>query len=86
MDRELPDLLEVPVVKKIARNHNKSEAQVLLRWIVQKGISVIPKSTNTKRMCENKNIFDFKLSAEEIEQLNNLDANVRVVNFSFFPG
>ncbi|XP_039950243.1 aldo-keto reductase family 1 member A1 [Bactrocera neohumeralis] len=86
VERELPDLLEVPVVKEIAQNHSKSEAQVLLRWIVQKGISVIPKSTNPKRMYENKNIFDFKLRAEEMEQLNSLDANIRVVNFSFFPG
>lgn len=86
VERELPDLFEVPEVKQIARNHNKSAAQVLLRWIVQKGISVIPKSTNTKRMRENKEIFDFNLTAEEIEQLNNLDANVRVVDFSFFKG
>uniref|UniRef100_A0A0A1WJJ7 Alcohol dehydrogenase [NADP(+)] n=1 Tax=Zeugodacus cucurbitae TaxID=28588 RepID=A0A0A1WJJ7_ZEUCU len=86
VERELPDLLEVPEVKAIAQNHNKTEAQVLLRWIVQKGISVIPKSTNTKRMRENKDIFDFKLSAAEIEQLNNLDANLRIVNFSFFKG
>ncbi|CAD6992590.1 unnamed protein product [Ceratitis capitata] len=86
VERELPDLLDVPVVKEIAQKYNKSEAQVLLRWIVQKGIAVIPKSTNAKRMRENKDIFDFKLDVDEVEQLNSLDANVRVVNFSFFRG
>ncbi|XP_036323184.1 aldo-keto reductase family 1 member A1 [Rhagoletis pomonella] len=86
VERELPDLLEVPEVKQIAKKYHKSAAQVLLRWIVEKGLSVIPKSTNSKRMRENKDIFDFKLSPEEIEQLNKLDANVRVVDFAFFKG
>ncbi|XP_054747341.1 aldo-keto reductase family 1 member A1 [Anastrepha obliqua] len=86
VERELPDLFDVPEVKEFAVKYNKSPAQILLRWIVQKGISVIPKSTNAKRMRENKDIFDFELSPKEVEQLNKLDANVRIVDFAFFKG
>ncbi|XP_067618023.1 aldo-keto reductase family 1 member A1-like [Eurosta solidaginis] len=84
--RDLPDLFDIPAVKEIAKKYNKSAAQILLRWIVDKGISVIPKSTNSKRMHENKDIFDFKLNQQEIEQLNKLDANIRVVDFGYLKG
>uniref|UniRef100_A0A1I8Q3N3 NADP-dependent oxidoreductase domain-containing protein n=1 Tax=Stomoxys calcitrans TaxID=35570 RepID=A0A1I8Q3N3_STOCA len=86
IERKLPDLMEIPEVKEIAKAHGKTPAQVLLRWIVERGISAIPKSTNPERLKQNLNIFDFKLSAEEINRMNALDANVRICDFKFFPG
>ncbi|XP_075148228.1 aldo-keto reductase family 1 member A1-like [Haematobia irritans] len=86
VERELPDLMEIPEVKEIAKAHGKTPAQVLLRWIIDSGLSAIPKSTNAERLKQNLNIFDFKLSPVEIERMNALDANIRVCDFKFFPG
>ncbi|MEO2203031.1 aldo/keto reductase [Paenibacillus pabuli] len=61
------------VLTSIAAKHSKSVAQVVLRWLVQRGIVVIPKSVNKERIVENFNIFDFELSTEDIEQIMALD-------------
>ncbi|MDT9717847.1 aldo/keto reductase [Paenibacillus sp. ClWae2A] len=61
------------VLTSIAAKHSKSVAQVVLRWLVQRGIVVIPKSVNKERIVENFNIFDFELSTEDIEQISALD-------------
>ncbi|XP_055852139.1 aldo-keto reductase family 1 member A1 [Episyrphus balteatus] len=86
VDRQLPDLMDIEEVKSIAAAHGKTPAQILLRWIIERGLSAIPKSTNPERLKQNLNIFDFKLSAEEVEKLNALDANIRVCDFAFFKG
>ncbi|KAG8277067.1 hypothetical protein J6590_049976 [Homalodisca vitripennis] len=65
--------LQDPVVCRIAKAHNKSASQVLLRHVLQLGIAIIPKSSNPKRISENFQVFDFELSATEMEELNNLD-------------
>ncbi|XP_069688692.1 1,5-anhydro-D-fructose reductase-like isoform X3 [Periplaneta americana] len=70
---EMPDLLNDPVVCKIAKQHNKTSAQVLLRHCVQRDIVVIPKSVKPDRIKENFQVFDFELTAEEVEELNSLD-------------
>jgi 2,5-diketo-D-gluconate reductase A len=57
----------------IAANHKKSVAQVILRWLTQRGIVAIPKSVNKERIKENFNIFDFELSIEEMEAISTLD-------------
>ncbi|KHL97559.1 2,5-diketo-D-gluconic acid reductase [Paenibacillus sp. IHB B 3415] len=57
----------------IAEKHTKSVAQVVLRWLVQRGIVVIPKSVRKERIAENFNIFDFELSADDIGQISALD-------------
>ncbi|CAI5453153.1 unnamed protein product [Caenorhabditis angaria] len=64
------DPLLEPIVTKLAEKYHKSAAQILLRHATQKGISVIPKSTNPKRIVENISIFDFKLSPEDMEELS----------------
>lgn len=64
-------------VKDIAARHNKSCAQVLYRWAVQRGTQIIPKSTKIERILENINIFDFNLSNEEMGELNKLNINRR---------
>lgn len=61
------------VLVSIAEKHNKSVAQVVLRWLVQRGVVVIPKSVRKERIVENFDIFDFELSAEDIEQISTLN-------------
>lgn len=61
------------VLASIAEKHNKSVAQVVLRWLVQREVVAIPKSVRKERIVENFNIFDFELSADDIEQISNLD-------------
>ena len=66
-------LFENPVLKEIAAVHGKSTAQVMLRWHLQRGIVVIPKSTHKERMAENLAVFDFTLTAEEMAKITALD-------------
>lgn len=64
---------ENPVIVEIAAKYGKTPAQVMLRWHMQRGIVVIPKSTHIERMEENFNVFDFTLSAEDMETIAALD-------------
>jgi diketogulonate reductase-like aldo/keto reductase len=69
--------LDDPVVGNIAKTHVKSPAQVMLRWGLQHGRSVIPKSTKPNRIEENINVFDFALSADEMAAIDRLDTGAR---------
>ena len=69
--------LEDPVVVDLAETHNKTPAQVLLRWGLQHGRSVIPKSTNPTRIAENIDVFDFELTAEQLAAIDALDTGRR---------
>lgn len=60
-------------LKKIADAHNKTIGQVMLRWNVQRGVVVIPKSTHVERIKENADIFDFTLTDEEMNEITALD-------------
>lgn len=71
-------LLDHPVLKEIAETHNKSIAQVILRWDLQHGIVTIPKSTKEHRIIENSNVFDFELSESELSRIDALNQNLRV--------
>lgn len=62
-----------PILIDIAKKHNKSIAQILLRWSLQHGFLPLPKTSNKKRMLENADIFDFKLSEEDIETMKALE-------------
>ena len=66
-----------PVIGDIATTHGKTPAQVMLRWGLQHGRSVIPKSTKSTRIAENINVFDFELSADEITAIDGLDTGRR---------
>jgi diketogulonate reductase-like aldo/keto reductase len=66
-----------PVIGDIATTHGKTPAQVMLRWGLQHGRSVIPKSTKPTRIAENINVFDFELSADEITAIDGLDTGRR---------
>ncbi|KAI6223852.1 alcohol dehydrogenase [Aphelenchoides besseyi] len=77
---------ENEVVKKLAQKYSKTPAQILLRHLVQRGICVIPKSTNEKRLKENADIFNFSLSDDEMHQLNNVPQEPRVFTQDFLVG
>lgn len=66
-------MFELPELKKIAEKYGKTTAQVILRWHLQRGIVVIPKSTHIERMEENFNVFDFSLTDEDINEIAALD-------------
>ncbi|VDM91939.1 unnamed protein product [Onchocerca ochengi] len=70
-----------PLVLQLGEKHKKSPAQILLRHMTQRGICVIPKSINPDRILENFNIFDFKLTEEEMKQLDSVKTRVRLFLF-----
>jgi len=61
------------VLQSIAEKHGKSIAQVVLRWLTQRGVVAIPKSVRRERMAENFNVFDFDLTADEMRAIGTLD-------------
>ena len=69
------DLLSNEVISEIASSHGKSPAQVILRWNLQKGVVVIPGSSNPDHIKENTELFDFELTDEEMDLINSLDRN-----------
>ncbi|MFL0266940.1 aldo/keto reductase [Candidatus Clostridium radicumherbarum] len=71
-------LFDNEILKEIAHNHNKSIAQIILRWDIQNGVITIPKSTKVGRIIENSQIFDFELTNEEVEKINSLNQDLRV--------
>lgn len=68
-------MFDLPELKEIADKYGKTVAQVILRWHLQRGIVVIPKSTHKERMEENFNVFDFKLSDGDMAKISELDRN-----------
>ncbi len=62
-----------PVLSEIGKKYGKSAAQAALRWNIQRGVSVIPKSTHKERMEQNISVWDFELSQEDMEQITKLD-------------
>lgn len=72
------NILQNPILKKIGDNHQKSVAQVILRWLMQRNIVALVKSTHIERMQENFNIFDFTLTKEEMQQIANLDTKTSI--------
>ena len=69
--------LDDPVIGDIATAHGKTAAQVMLRWGLQQGRSVIPKSTKPSRIAENIDVFDFELGADELVAIDGLDTGRR---------
>ena len=69
--------LEDPTVVEIATAHVKTPAQVMLRWHIQQGRQVIPKSVTPSRIAENIDVFDFELSADQLAAIDSLDTGIR---------
>lgn len=73
-------VLANPMLQTIAHHHQRSVAQIILRWHIQRGVAVIPKSATTSRIQENYQIFDFELSTDEMDMINLLNQNQRTGN------
>lgn len=67
------EMLSNPVLVKIAKQHDKSVAQIILRWNQQRGVIAIPGSSNEKHVKENISVFDFVLSDDEMKMISSLD-------------
>jgi len=77
-----PVLLEDPKVVQIAKKYNKTAAQILIRYQIQRGHVVIPKSVTKDRIISNFNVFDFELDADDIAQINSFECNGRICPMS----
>ena len=71
-------VLAEPVIVEIAAKYQKSPAQVVLRWHVQRGTSIIPKSSRPERVVENGNVYDFELTDEEMAWITGLNKFERI--------
>ncbi|KAG6854524.1 hypothetical protein C0991_005436 [Blastosporella zonata] len=78
MDKGAASLLSLDAIKQIASKHDKSPAQVLLRWATQRGIAVVPKSNTVERIAENLRCTSFDLEPEEIKEISALNMNLRI--------
>ena len=70
------------VFTELAEKYGKNNVQIILRWHIQEGTVVFPKSTNPKHIQENIDIFDFELTEDEMERIRALDKGVRFFNMS----
>lgn len=67
------EIFQNPLLTNIGKKYGKSAAQIILRWLIQRGIVVIPKSVHKDRLIQNFNVFDFELSDREMGQIKSLD-------------
>ena len=77
MASEGESVLEQDVVRQIATTHGRSAAQVVLRWAVQRGTAIVPKSSQAEHLRENMALFDFELSSDEMTAISGLNRNRR---------
>ena len=77
MATENDSVMNEQVVRDAAARHKKTPAQIVLHWAVQRGTAAIPKTTKAERLRENLSIFDFELSADEMNAISALDRNRR---------
>ncbi|CAG8645146.1 9723_t:CDS:2, partial [Paraglomus occultum] len=75
--RNSPNLLTNDLITELASKYKKSPGQILLRWSVQRGIAVVPKTSKAERLKENINIFNFELSEDDIKRISSLNRNLR---------
>ena len=79
------------IINSIAKKYNKTAAQVIIRYQIERNVIVIPKSSNIKRIEENFNVFDFILAQEDVKQIDGLSKNERtnkreeVKNHKYYP-
>ena len=71
------NILEDAVLRELSEKYGKSQAQVVIRWHLQRDVVVIPKSLHQKRIIDNFDVFDFELSKEDVERIGNLNRNTR---------
>nr|XP_005901877.2 PREDICTED: dihydrodiol dehydrogenase 3 [Bos mutus] len=81
MNPNFPFLLEDPVLSAIAKKHEQTPALVALRYQIQRGVVVLAKSYNKKRIKENIQVFDFELTLEDMKAIDGLNSNIRYYDF-----
>lgn len=74
------EIFSNPILTPIAQKHGKSVAQVVLRWLNQRGVAIIPKSVKVERMLENREIFDFTLDEQDLAQIATLNRDEIIFN------
>ena len=67
------DVFNAPLLKEIAEKHGRTTGQVMLRWLIQRNVAVIPKTVHKERMAENLNVFDFVLDEEDMAKIRTLE-------------
>ena len=75
-------VMDDPVISSIAKKHNRTYAQVMLRWLVEQGLVVLPKSVTPSRIKGNIDVFDFQLDEEDHATITKLDRNLRAAGWS----
>lgn len=73
--RATSEILEHPILVTLAQKYNKTVPQIILRWLIQQNIVVIPKTVNEARLQENMNIFDFEISNDDMDSIKTIDQN-----------
>ncbi|OWR54929.1 aldo-keto reductase 2E [Danaus plexippus plexippus] len=81
-----PPRVDDPALVQMARKYNKTTGQIVLRYLIERGLVPIPKSTNQKRLAQNIDLFDFSLTKEEIALISRFNKNVRVIDFADYKG
>uniref|UniRef100_A0A1Y1LN60 NADP-dependent oxidoreductase domain-containing protein n=1 Tax=Photinus pyralis TaxID=7054 RepID=A0A1Y1LN60_PHOPY len=79
--RHMKNVLEDTTLNEIAKKYNKSAAQIAIRYQIERGVVVIPKSFNKKRQAENFGVFDFHLPSEDVAKIDGLNENLRFITF-----
>jgi len=75
--KEVPILFNQPIIKEIASNYDKSPAQIIFKWCLQRQIAIIPKSLKPDRLAQNIQLSDFELTQEELHKISSLNVNLR---------
>lgn len=73
------DIFNSPVLKAIGQKYGKSVAQVILRWLLQQGLCVLSKTVSRERMRENRQVFDFELTEEDMQEIGTLDGGKTLI-------
>ena len=74
-------IAEEAVLQKIGEDHGKSPIQVGLRWLIQKGLAAVPKATGEAHLADNLNVFDFRLSDDEVDRIDGIGKETRIFNW-----
>ncbi|CAF1602354.1 unnamed protein product, partial [Didymodactylos carnosus] len=79
--------LNDPVIEALGKKYNKTSAQIIIRWHLQHGLIVIPKTVTPQRLIENADVFDFELTTDDVNSIDKMgEKNLRFINPAFKPG